>query len=151
MVEDNVIKEIAGLIDCGLICHLNLLTMQLKYYSKEEEYEDFPSEIVDDVLLIIEKDSEDWMQIDPLESGESYRIMEDFAYQMEDEKFQVDLFNALNKSKPFRNFKWLIDNSDYRQNWFDFKAKKLFSHVKLLIALKLSPDGIVELNENGEI
>lgn len=37
----------------------------------------------------------------------------------------------LNRSKPFSNFKWIIDNSgDYRQKWFDFKNQKYIEWVE---------------------
>jgi len=39
--------------------------------------------------------------------------------------------------KPFANFKNIIDNSDYRQDWFDFKKWYLQNHVKELISLEL--------------
>jgi len=36
------------------------------------------------------------------------------------------LINALNRKKPFREFKFEIDNSNmYRQQWFDFKNAQL--------------------------
>jgi len=55
--------------------------------------------------------------------------MERFADQMEDKELQTELYNALNRRKPFRNFKDSVDHSPYRQNWFDFKAKKLEKYV----------------------
>jgi hypothetical protein len=53
--------------------------------------------------------------------------MENFAYQLEgNDELRSELFKALNKRKPFREFKWVIDNSgDYRQKWFDFKNAEL--------------------------
>jgi hypothetical protein len=43
---------------------------------------------------------------------------------VDDKIIQNRLSNALNKAKPFRNFKFEIDNSGkYRQEWFDFKEQ----------------------------
>ena len=37
----------------------------------------------------------------------------------------------LSKKKPFREFKFVIDNSGaYRQEWFDFKNRKLEEFVR---------------------
>ncbi len=49
--------------------------------------------------------------------------MEDFAENLnENKQLQGRLLYALNKRKPFREFKFIIDNSgDFRQQWFDFK------------------------------
>ncbi len=44
-------------------------------------------------------------------------------------KLQNKLSNALERRKPFANFKNLIDNSDYRHDWFDFKQSCLEEHV----------------------
>jgi hypothetical protein len=44
---------------------------------------------------------------------------------------------ALNNRKPFANFKYHIDNSDYRQDWFDFKKHYLEAYVKELLAVRL--------------
>ena len=53
--------------------------------------------------------------------------MENFAEQLEgNDELKHALFNALKMRKPFREFKWLIDDSgDYRQQWFDFKSAEL--------------------------
>jgi len=50
------------------------------------------------------------------------------------------LANALNNRKPFANFKFIIDNSEYRQDWFDFKQRYLERYVKELLALELQRD-----------
>jgi len=56
--------------------------------------------------------------------------MSDFAEQLTDNKLQSQLFDALSRSKPFREFKFLIDNSGcFKQQWFDFKNKNLQDFV----------------------
>jgi hypothetical protein len=52
---------------------------------------------------------------------------------MQDRNMQQKLFDALNRRKPFANFKNLIDDSPYRQDWFSFKQKKLEEHVSRLL------------------
>jgi hypothetical protein len=43
----------------------------------------------------------------------------------------TNLFTALSKKHPFRNFRNIIDNSgEYRQVWFEFKEKKYIEYVK---------------------
>ena len=55
--------------------------------------------------------------------------MEEFVEEVPDGKFQNELINALNRKRPFANFKHLVENSEYRQNWFDFKQNYLEEHV----------------------
>lgn len=51
--------------------------------------------------------------------------MEQFIDQITDKQFQLELENILQKKKPFKNFKNSIDNSAFRQKWFDFKKTEL--------------------------
>jgi hypothetical protein len=55
--------------------------------------------------------------------------MERFVSQIADEQFQAELENILERKKPFQNFKNRIDNSDFRQKWFDFKTNELEKNV----------------------
>ena len=57
--------------------------------------------------------------------------MADFTETVDNQKLRDKLVNSLNKSKPFRNFKWQIDNSgEYRQKWFDYKKLRYIKSVK---------------------
>ena len=131
---EQVLKPIAESIDCGLICFLNPETMQIEEVPKmlfddPHEYE----MVVGGDAAEEEFKHKDWDEYDkfePLDSHRSFKIMQAFADNMEDVKFQEQLFYALNKRKPFASFKWKIENSAYRQNWFDFKQKKLEEHVR---------------------
>ncbi len=59
--------------------------------------------------------------------------MEDFLETIEDKQLHELLINALNRPKPFRNFKLQIDNfGDYRQKWFDFKQMRYIQWVRPL-------------------
>lgn len=82
------------------------------------------------------------MTFEPLESHESFEIIRKFTDSLEDKKLQKQLANALNNRKPFANFKFIIDNSKYRQDWFDFKKRCLEEHVKELLLQKLEEEGL---------
>ena len=82
----------------------------------------------------VDRNKEFFIEFEPMESHESFKIMEDFADSVEDEKLQDMLFYALNGPKPFRNFKYHIDNSgEYRQKWFEFKAHRIMENIKNII------------------
>ena len=85
----------------------------------------------------IASDWEKCIIFEPLESDESFQIMEQFAEKLEDKKLQIKLFYVLGHRKPFAHFKAIIDNSSSRQNWFDFKKHWLENHVKELLMLQL--------------
>ena len=77
----------------------------------------------------------DFIKFEVLESFESFKIMERFSEQMTDEKFKFKLRDILEKKKPFQNFKNTIDQSGFRQEWFDFKQNELEKIVESQLEL----------------
>ena len=70
---------------------------------------------------------ENCVRIDPPELGESFGIMERFIRDCipDDAGIKERLRKAVSGRKPFRNFKYVIDGSEYRQKWFDFRQGQL--------------------------
>lgn len=122
-----IIKVIAHELDCGNDCYYNIKTHEIfpvptfNRYDDDELFED----IYGEELKIIKQNKKDYIKFEPLESFESFKIMERFANQINDEKLKTELENILQKRKPFQNFKHAIDHSDYRQEWFDFKQTQI--------------------------
>ncbi len=136
-----LLKPIAESIDCGQIVYINLDTLQIEeVFPDMENLEEFELNY-SDCDWATEPEFYNWentIRFEKPDSNESYKIMEAFAESMEDEKFREQLFYALNNRKPFANFKWEIDNSSYRQNWFDFKQRWLENYVKEKIWAELN-------------
>lgn len=133
-------KSIAESIDCGLIVYLNLDTLDLEEVSAEmEDPEDFDSNFSQCDWVERPKfyDWENTIRFEPLEAHESYKMMEAFVENMEDEQLQAELFNAMDNQKPFAHFNGIIDNSEFRQNWFDFKQHYLENHVQILLSKEI--------------
>ncbi len=144
---EEMLNGIAQSIDMGLVCYLNLATDELEEIPKDFDVdeEDFELQHGDNEWISEPKyyKWENFIRIEPLESHESFKIMEAFAESMDNAKFREQLFQALNNRKPFANFKWRIDNSEYCQDWFNFKQQRLENHVRELIwseLNKISPD-----------
>lgn len=51
--------------------------------------------------------------------------MERFVAQLTNQRFKLKLDDILYQSRPFQHFKHAIDNSEFRQQWFDFKQSEL--------------------------
>lgn len=123
----NIIRELAQELDCGNDCYFNLKTQEIitipndSQHLFEDEFEEFFQADLDK----IKKEKADLIKIEPLESFEVFKIMEEFSAQLDDLQFQFELKTILQKKNPFQNFKHAIDNSNYRQMWFDFKQKEL--------------------------
>ncbi|MCF8716473.1 hypothetical protein JM658_16750 [Joostella atrarenae] len=123
----NIIKEIAQELDCGFDCYYNLKNDEIiaipsfSQFSDENDFKEAFKESLDQ----IEKHKSDFIKIKTLESYESFKIMELFVEQLPDENLKSDLEIILANKKPFQNFKHKVDNSNFRQNWFDFKQTEL--------------------------
>ena len=124
------IKEIAEQLDCGNRCYINRDTGDIKTTPDfDNGYAD--EELWADVLKELEENWDKYIQIEKMESHESFDLMADFADSVDSRELRDSLINALNKKHPFRNFKWVVDNSGpYRQKWFDFKNQRLIEWVK---------------------
>lgn len=73
-------------------------------------------------LSLVENDPDKYIRIEGPSSSYSFRTMQEFALEMVKNRYlQTSLLDALEKKKPFRNFKGIIENSDYRDVWFSFK------------------------------
>ena len=125
--KSEIIREIAQELDCGSDCYYNPKTDEIVsipnfgQISDEDEFRDaFREE-----LKKVTKNKSEFIKIEVLESFESFKIMERFVSQIVDKQFQAELENIIERKKPFQNFKNRIDNSDYRQKWFDFKKIEL--------------------------
>ncbi len=102
----------------------------------------------DEFLALLGEDAEEevfkhgeWEQVytfEPLESFESFKIMEQFVGTLGNGTLRNRVVKALNRRRPFANFKAIVENSEYRQEWFDFKKAWLESHVKKTIWTELN-------------
>jgi hypothetical protein len=123
------IKELADQLDCGNKCYINKETGILIFtpdfdrgYADEELWQDDINEL--------EENWDKYVEIDRMESRESFEVMAGFAESVDSRELREALIGALNKKHPFQNFKWVVDNSGpYRQKWFDFKNQRLIEWV----------------------
>ena len=115
---------------CGQLCFLNTVTGDFEYHPAEMDF--FPDEENpwQEVIDKVENNWDDYMRIEPMNSNQSFAVMESFADQLEADGFRKRLLTALNRPKPFRNFNQLIHESDFRQEWFDFRQERNVEWVK---------------------
>lgn len=124
------IKEIADQLDCGNRCYVNKETSAI-LTTPDFDSGDSDEELWADILNELDENWDKYVEIERLESHDSFNIMADFAENTDSSELRNSLINALNKKHPFRNFKWVIDNSgSYRQKWFEFKNQRLIDWVK---------------------
>ncbi len=126
-LTDNQLSDIAQELEMGMECYVHKQTGELK---------SIPEEMIDDeqwedVMEEIENDAENYIEIERMNSSNSYKVMERFIDTVEDKQLADRLYNAINVSKPFHNFRYELDYSDeYLKKWYAFKSKEMIEWVK---------------------
>lgn len=133
-LTEKLIREIAENLDSGFDCF---------YHPKSQELIAIPNfgatsdtelleEAFSEELKRIHQQQGEFLKFEVLESRDSFKIMERFTMQLSEGTLKRSLENTLKERKPFRNFKYLIEHSDFREDWFEFKLKEL---EKIVIAM----------------
>jgi len=129
-LTDEEVKSIAEDLEIGMVVYINKETHEVKtvidtdnYYADTEPWEEDLKEI--------EENYDKYLEIEKMDSPESYRVMEDFVETVKNEELKKKLELGLSLSKPFRNFKDIIDDEDeYRNIWFSFRDERYIEFVK---------------------
>ena len=88
----------------------------------------------DEMQEKVEEDPERYMFIEPIDSHDSFEIMEDFIATVSDLNARNVLTKAISRRKPFRNFKEaLYEFEEIKENWFNFHHEALLQKVKDLL------------------
>jgi hypothetical protein len=122
------INEIAQELEAGMKVYINKETLE---FQTVLDWDDMNApEPWKKTMEKIENEWTDVLILEKLESRESFRIMEDFVYEIDDQKLREDLIKILSRRSPFANFKAEIDESAYRQKWFDFRTTKYEEYIR---------------------
>jgi hypothetical protein len=130
-LKQEQIKEIADLLDAGMKCFYNIKTHEIK---EIPDFDNNPYAEPDgwhDLIEELDEHFDDYLAFEKMEGRESFRIMEEFIGEIDDQELKRRLIWALNRDHPFRHFKDEIDyNGEYREQWFKFKAEKYIEFVE---------------------
>lgn len=117
------IKAVAAELDCGMRAFVHLTSGEFIFVPNADDLIGIDLNAWKDDIKLLKKKAKEYYEIEKWWSSQAFDLMREFAEQLQtNEVLQSKLFKALNKNKPFREFKFVIDNSgEYRQAWFDFK------------------------------
>ena len=131
------IKEISEQLDCGFRAFYHKQTGDLIFVPDTNKHIEIDITAWKEEFKKLDKNFFDFQEIFGMESSDFFRVMADFADQLTDLKLQNELIAALSRNKPFRAFKFIIENSgEHRQNWFDFKKERLIEWTEDQIKLQ---------------
>ena len=129
-LSDKEIESIAEELDCGFKCFYNLQTKEVRCLIDPNEADDLMDEMKEE-MAEIDENRDDYFEFGKMDSKFSFLIMERFVEEVPDESFRNRLISAFSRPKPFRNFKFEIENKEgYRQKWFDFEKQKMIDWVR---------------------
>ncbi|UXE67188.1 MAG: hypothetical protein KA713_01455 [Chryseotalea sp. WA131a] len=130
-MTDEQINELADALDSGLRCFVHKEKKAIVTTPDTINNPDSDSEWWDEANEEIENNFDSYVEIEKMDSHESFRLLEKFINTIDNLPLRDRLEEALRRPKPFANFKLTIDNSGlYRQKWFDFKNVQLIEWVK---------------------
>ena len=119
------IKEISEQLDWGFRAFYHKQTRDLIFIPDADKHFALDIHAWQDDIDKLHKHLSDYHEIEAMEANDLFQFMADFAGQVSDPKLRDKLMAALNDKKPFRHFKFVIDNAGkQRQSWFDFKNKR---------------------------
>lgn len=134
-LTEEQIKSIAEDLDCGMAVYVNKETQEIKSIIDTDDYLYTEDELLDDDKKEIEENYDKYIEFNKMDSREAYQVMEEFVNTVDDEELRKKLELGLSLSKPFRNFKDIIDcEGEYREKWFAFKSSKYIEYVKEQLA-----------------
>ncbi|WP_439489357.1 UPF0158 family protein [Algoriphagus sp.] len=126
------IEEIAEFLECGMVCYFHKPTGEIEWHP-DPDIPFFEPEPWEDLFEKIDSDLGNYMRFQQMDSREAFQVMEDFANSLTDVFFREHLLEQLSARKPFQNFKFVIESSKYRQEWFDFRRQAYIEYVRAQI------------------
>ena len=131
ILTEEQIESIAEDLDTGMKVYVNLETMEIKTIIDTIQHYDVDTEAWEEDINEIEENFDQYFQLERMDSRESFQVMEDFVETVRDEKLKEKLELGLSLSRPFRNFKDIIDDeNEYRKQWFEFRDARNIEFVK---------------------
>ncbi len=125
------LKSIAEDLECGMKVYIHKGTKEIKSIINFDENIYADKEAWAEDINEIEENYDKYVEFEKMSSRESFQVMEDFVKIVRDEELRGKLELGLSLSKPFRNFKDIIDDEgEYRVKWFAFKSAKYIDYVK---------------------
>jgi hypothetical protein len=139
-LSEKEIKQLAEELDCGLEIHINLDDNTIKALPNDDDLENYDDDNLwaNDIAEI--EAWENSIKLEPLESWVSYKFMEDFIETLSDHQMQAKLEIALGKRRPFAHFKAIVENSEYRQLWFEYHNERYLQAIIKNLPNELLPE-----------
>jgi hypothetical protein len=124
-VPREILNDIADSLEAGFKCFIHRETFEVVTYLDPDRYPDVDPNDWKEEINKVKKNKKKFIEIEDMDSRESFRVMAEFAESLEHNTTKIKLLTALEGHKPFANFKHQIEHSgEYRELWFAFRTEK---------------------------
>jgi hypothetical protein len=133
-LSNKILNEIADNMEVGFKCFVHKRTHEIIAIPDENRFpgtdiNDEENAWADDIRKIDE--NPDYIEIDSMESSDSFQVMEDFALSLPDGATKIRLLTVLEGHKPFANFNHQIHNAaEEKEQWFKFRREREIEWLK---------------------
>jgi Uncharacterised protein family (UPF0158) len=136
------LREIAQDLDAGMKCYYHLETGETVATPDDSHFDEFDDELLEELMEEVEKAPEKYLVFEPMDSQQSFRLMEGFVENIADKNTSLRFQDAIAFRKPFQNFKQLLGAyPELREQWFVYKDQEHVEWVKeQLEAMNLSDE-----------
>jgi len=126
-----MLKEIAEMLDMGMICFYHKTNAEMEYYPDELRNGGFDEEAWADVINKVDENYDDYLRFEGMSSSESFRVMESFINEIDHIPTHNKFINAISQKKPFRQFSDLLTYyPNLREQWFPYKLERYIEFVR---------------------
>lgn len=122
-------REIADWLQCGLQCWIHKMSGTM-YFLPDMNDPLLDPEPWSDVLSQVEGRESEFAIFESMNGRMVYATMLDFTHHLESSSVKDDLEFALRSHKPIQNFKFRVENSALREEWFNFRFKAHMEWVR---------------------
>ena len=132
MSTEELITEIEQELEIGMKVYIHKTNIKLLVLPNEEMIDFADGEFWKKEQDELENNAENYFEIEIWDSSYSFKIMEYFAENMDGNRvLKAKLLDALENSKPFKNFRNILDRHDeYLHEWYKFRALQQREFVK---------------------
>lgn len=116
----------------GNVCFYQIDKKKIHHMPDDEDYFNYDlTESEEDILDEIEENPDNFAEFTKMEPTQEHQMMQDFVdRKIKEKNLAEDLVNALSKPKAATGFKFLIDESKYKNEWLEFRLSKYLDWVK---------------------
>ena len=129
-IKTDIILQIAGELETGMLVFFHKDTGDLVYYPDESNHPYFEPLEWRKEINKVKKDSKKYLKFETMDAGQTIRMMNNFAGDIAHQTTRKNFEVALNHRKPFQAFKQLLQQTPgMQQSWYQYKTARYIQWV----------------------